>query len=92
MITEADLILPADKGTHFIAGAIVFLLVVVFTGLPHLAMLLTFVVGAGKEASDALLNRREQDHGEAPTHDPSFLDFAATCAGGLVPYLSVLAS
>jgi hypothetical protein len=88
---------PADKANHIIDGAAVFIITAWIAqafGLPgHLLLGLacTVAAGAAKEGSDWFFNRRARLLGAAPTHGVEFLDFAATCAGGLAVYFAVTA-
>lgn len=92
-MTEADLIVPADKGTHFIAGSILFAIAMAVTHSPVRSLLVVAAVGGGKEVlwdwgGNWLARRR----GKPVTRDPSWLDFIATLAGGIACFLAVLAS
>lgn len=61
----------ADKITHAVAGAIVALVALAFTGSPIMAVLAAVFVGVAKEAWDAT------GHGSV-----DLWDFAATALGG----------
>lgn len=87
-------LIPQDKANHACYGAVIFLLVIFVAqrfGLSNpgvVALVFVACVGALKELSDYLLNRRAIAAGLPPPHGVEFLDFAATTAGGFVCYLA----
>lgn len=77
-------LIPADKGTHFIAGnAIAIVAKLVFPEIPHAGLAAAAVAGALKEGLDFVLAYRQKKAGQPITHGVDFMDFVATAAGGL---------
>ena len=68
--------LPADKGTHFFYGALLFTLLV-FPTSPLVALGVVVFMGIAKEVYDKLTG----------TGTPEVWDVVATAAGGLFGYL-----
>lgn len=68
--------IPADKVFHFAGGAILFAVLLPFTG-PVYALAAVVVIGFAKELYDAL---------NKESHTPDLWDALATAAGGLLGF------
>ena len=80
--------LPADKGNHFLYGAIAAAIAVPigsYFGLPSQISALAGSISAGllKEVLDAIQNTLARRRGEEAPHLVDVYDFLATAAGGL---------
>ena len=80
--------LPADKGNHFLYGAVAAAIAApigVYFGLPAsiAALAGSIAAGAAKEALDYWQNTQALKRGETPLHSVDVYDFLATAAGGL---------
>src|SRR6185295_20329469 len=91
--------LPDDRLRHALMGASIFAIVgafVAWLGYPGDARiagaLAAALAGAGKEASDYLLNKRAVARGEIPPHGVEFADFAATLGGALFVWGAAIAT
>lgn len=86
------ILIPQDKANHAIYGAVIFLIFAFLLGVggvPHatgFALLAVVIVGAIKELSDYILNRRAAAHGLPAPHTIEFMDAFATTLGGLACY------
>lgn len=77
-------LVPADKGTHFIAGnAIAVIATLVLPGMPFAGLAAAAIAGVLKEGLDYVFAYRQKKAGLPVTHTPDFMDFIATAAGGL---------
>lgn len=82
--------LPQDKANHFVWGAFAALAGAMAAYALHkpqhaasIAQGLNCVVGAAKELSDYISNKRARDAGLPEAHEVSFEDFVATTIGGV---------
>src|SRR5512135_176987 len=97
--------LPLDKANHYLYGSLVYFVVqivgLVFNGSPTsplpdnfnypvAGMVLVLFVGAAKELSDWILNRRAIASGLPTPHGVEFFDALATWCGGALPFLASL--
>ena len=77
-------LIPADKGTHFIAGNVVAVIATLaIPGVPHVGLMAATAAGFLKEVLDFVLAILQKRAGKPVTHSVDFMDFVATAAGGL---------
>ena len=79
--------LPADKANHALWGAAIFIVALAITRHPWAAIIAVAGCAAAKELSDAVLNWRATGEPMQGPHGVEFLDFAATCFGGILALL-----
>lgn len=91
-------VIPADKANHIVYGAALFAVGYTFSVLAGHAShalqagaALTLVFAVGKEAADWWRNRQARAAGLLPPHGVEPLDAVATCVGGALAALPVLA-
>jgi hypothetical protein len=82
--------LPQDKANHALWGAIIFIAALAVTRTPLIAAAVVVVAAAAKEASDAIINYRTTGDPMHGPHGVEFLDFAATCFGGVLAALPLV--
>ena len=82
--------LPPDKANHALYGAMLFSAALAVTRNPLIAAAVVAVAAAAKEASDAIINYRTTGNPLHGPHGVEFLDFAATCFGGVLAALPLV--
>jgi len=86
-------VIPTDKASHFIYGAVAYLLAAAAAmaiGFSHpdwFGLSAAAGIGIAKEGMDWLSNRKAKAAGTTPTHGVEPLDAVATSLGGLACYL-----
>lgn len=84
-------LIPADKGTHIVCGAVITLLTAVAFKNAAIGASIGCAVGALKEVVDYSLAYLQKRKNEPVTHGADVLDFVATAAGALFSYAALLA-
>ena len=82
--------IPPDKANHALYGAMLFSAALAVTRNPLIAAAVVVVAAAAKEASDAIINYRTTGDPMHGPHGVEFLDFAATCFGGVLAALPLV--
>ena len=83
--------LPQDKANHAIYGALIFNVCFLFTHSAIVAGCVVAFFAVFKEVSDAIINWRTTGDPMHGPHGVEVLDAAATCFGGVLAALPVVA-
>jgi len=83
--------LPTDKANHAIYGALIFNVAFFVSHSFAIAFGVVVFMAVAKEISDAVINWRATGDPMHGPHGVEFLDAAATCFGGVLAALPVVA-
>jgi hypothetical protein len=83
--------LPADKANHAIYGAVIFDACFLLTKNLLVSLVVVVVIAVLKEISDAVINWRATGDPMHGPHGVEVLDAVATCFGGVLAALPVVA-